>query len=176
MTFEHWTWTWPWHLTMTLTMTMTISFQRPFKDFMLIYSSFSYSTDIWPFGAKHVRVKGTLALLASLLSLSLTLVNPFLFGFNAGRFLGGQFKRVWTLLNWTLTFTFVTRSACPVLQFHFGAIWGLAWVALSWSVKLFSEQCKTVLPEQCKTVNSEQCSPSCSVSVQQPPNPSTKCL
>ena len=33
-------------------------------------------------------------------------------------------ERVWTPLNWTLTFPFVTWV--QVLQFHFGAIWGLA--------------------------------------------------
>ena len=98
---------------------------------------------------KHARVKGTLALGATLLSLSLTLVNPFLFGFNAARFLGGQFESVWTLLNWTLTFPFVTRLACPLLQFHVGAIWGL--VALGWSAL------------ECKTA------PSSLVSVHRPP-------
>ena len=33
-------------------------------------------------------------------------------------------ERVWTPLNWTLTFPFVTWV--QVLEFHFGAIWGLA--------------------------------------------------
>ena len=130
-------------------MILTRSSQRPLKDSMLISSTLSSSTDFWPFGAKHARVKGTLALGATLLSLSLTLVNPFLFGFNAARFLGGQFKSVWTLLNWTLTFPFVTRLACPLLQFHVGAIWGL--VALGRSAL------------ECKTA------PSSLVSVHRPP-------
>ena len=131
---------------------MNICFQKDPKDFLLISTVVVFH--LWlnfdhlgP--TKHARVKGTLALGATLLSLSLTLVNPFLFGFNAARFLGGQFESVWTLLNWTLTFPFVTRLACPLLQFHVGAIWGL--VALGWSAL------------ECKTA------PSSLVSVHRPP-------
>ena len=105
------------------------------RDFL-----FNWMLTIW---GPNAKLKAFLALVTPvLLSHSLTLVNPFLFSFNAARFLGGQFKSVWTLLNWTLTFPFVTRPSRFTVSFwsHLRlsqpARRGLHWAEVLLSVKL----------------------------------------